>query len=280
MPGLPRPMHPKRRTPLWKLSGNDLPASAAMGCGHGGCSSSGRDAGQKHPAERSAEPGRCQFRAAAGADADLPRSDAVCTLALLLQAMETCAVPIFAFLLVEGVEHTSSLRNCALRVAGLAVLSELPYNLATSGKLLDTTSRNPVFGLVVCLVMVYLYQKFPEKNAPHLLLRVLVTAAAVIWCSMLSIRYGNSTVAFSPRCGRSGAKAPSRALWARQCPSCAASSRCSSWLRRWAFWPFTFTTVKKARKTASSIIWRIRHCCWSSAQQGGFCSEPVPRFQS
>lgn len=42
--------------------------------------------------------------------------------------------------------------------------------------------------------MVYLYQKFPEKNAPHLLLRVLVTAAAVIWCSMLSIRYGNSTV--------------------------------------------------------------------------------------
>lgn len=68
------------------------------------------------------------------------------TLALLLQAMETCAVPIFAFLLVEGVEHTSSLRNYALRVAGLAVLSELPYNLATSGKLLDTTSRNPVFG--------------------------------------------------------------------------------------------------------------------------------------
>lgn len=105
------------------------------------------------------------------------------TLALLLQAMETCAVPIFAFLLVEGVEHTSSLRNYALHVAGLAVLSELPYNLATSGKLLDTTSRNPVFGLVVCLVMVYLYQKFPEKNAPHLLLRVLVTAAAVIWCS-------------------------------------------------------------------------------------------------
>ena len=77
------------------------------------------------------------------------------TLALVLQAMETCAVPIFAFLLVEGVEHTSSLRNYALRVAGLAVLSELPYNLATSGKLLDTTSRNPVFGLVVCLVMVY-----------------------------------------------------------------------------------------------------------------------------
>lgn len=38
MPGLPRPMHPERRTPLWKLPGNDLPASAAMGCGHGGCS--------------------------------------------------------------------------------------------------------------------------------------------------------------------------------------------------------------------------------------------------
>lgn len=116
------------------------------------------------------------------------------TLALVLQAMETCAVPIFAFLLVEGVEHTSSLRNYALRVAGLALLSELPYNLAMSGKLLDTTSRNPVFGLLVCLVMVYLYQKFPEKSASHILLRVLVTVAAVVWCSMLSIRYGNSVV--------------------------------------------------------------------------------------
>lgn len=202
------------------------------------------------------------------------------TLALLLQAMETCAVPIFAFLLVEGVEHTSSLRNYALRVAGLAVLSELPYNLATSGKLLDTTSRNPVFGLVVCLVMVYLYQKFPEKNAPHLLLRVLVTVQQSSGVPCCPSGMETARWSFSPRCGRSGAKAPSRALWARQCPSCAASSRCSSWLRRWAFWPFTFTTVKKARKTASSIIWRIRHCCWSSAQQGGFCSEPVPRFQS
>lgn len=67
----------------------------------------------------------------------------------------------------RGVEHTSSLRNYALRVAGLALLSELPYNLAMSGKLLDTTSRNPVFGLLVCLVMVYLYQKFPEKSASH-----------------------------------------------------------------------------------------------------------------
>lgn len=96
--------------------------------------------------------------------------------------------------------------------------------------------------------MVYLYQKFPEKNAPHLLLRVLVTAAAVIWCSMLSIRYGNSTVVLFAALWHSGAKAPSRALWARQCPSCAASSRCSSWLRRWAFWPFTFTTVKRPGK--------------------------------
>ena len=116
------------------------------------------------------------------------------TLALVMQALETCAVPIFAFLLVEGAQHTGSLRNYFFRVTGLALISEIPYNLAMSGKLLDWSSRNPVFGLVVCLVLLFFYRQFPEKKAGHLLMRGLVTIAALVWCSMLSIQYGSSTV--------------------------------------------------------------------------------------
>lgn len=116
------------------------------------------------------------------------------TLALVLQAIETCAVPIYAFLLVEGAEHTASFRNYFLRVTGLALLSEIPYNLAVSGMPVDWSSRNPVFGPVVCLVLLFFYRRFPEKKAGHLLLRGLVTAAALAWCSMLSIQYGSGLV--------------------------------------------------------------------------------------
>lgn len=116
------------------------------------------------------------------------------TLALVMQALETCAVSIFAFLLAEGVQHTSNFRDYCFRVTGLALLSEIPYNLAVSGMPVDWSSRNPVFGLVVCLVLLFFYRRFPEKKAGHLLLRGLVTAAALVWCSMLSIQYGSGLV--------------------------------------------------------------------------------------
>ena len=63
---------------------------------------------------------------------------AFATLALVLRAVATCAVPIFALLLVEGARHTGSFRNYFLRVAGLALLSEIPYNLAISGRVLSS----------------------------------------------------------------------------------------------------------------------------------------------
>ena len=53
---------------------------------------------------------------------------AIATAALVLQAMETVAVPLFAFLLVEGFLHTSDWKKYLLRVAGLAVLTEIPFD--------------------------------------------------------------------------------------------------------------------------------------------------------
>lgn len=114
----------------------------------------------------------------------------IATVALALQALETCAIPVFAVLLLEGFQYTSDLKNYLLRVAGLAVLSELPYNLAMSGKLLDLSSRNPVFGLVLGLILLYFYQRYEEKSFQNFLIKVLVAVAAVLWTGMLRIDYG------------------------------------------------------------------------------------------
>ena len=112
------------------------------------------------------------------------------TVSLVCQAMETCAVPLFAFLLVEGFRHTSDLKRYVLRVLTLALVSEIPFNLALSGKLLDFSSRNPVFALVLALVMLYLFGLYAEKSARNTFMKALVAAAALIWPMMLRIEDG------------------------------------------------------------------------------------------
>ena len=77
------------------------------------------------------------------------------TIALFCQVLETCAVPLFSFLLVEGFLRTRSFEKYLIRVGAVALISELPYNLAYGGKILELSSRNPVFCLFICIVMLY-----------------------------------------------------------------------------------------------------------------------------
>lgn len=114
----------------------------------------------------------------------------VASLALVLQAASTCAIPIFAFMLIEGAEHTSDFTRYILRILSLAILSELPYNLAMSGKLVDTTSRNPAFAMAVGLLMLYFYHRFQADGLLNILVKAVVTLAAAGWCFMLQIETG------------------------------------------------------------------------------------------
>jgi len=116
------------------------------------------------------------------------------TASLVLQALETCAVPLYALMLVEGVQNTSNFPAYFKRILGLAVLCEVPYNLAMHGKLLFLSNRNPVFALVMCLVMLYLFGRFPEEKKTNGLIKVVITVAAIAWCEMLKIEYGSATV--------------------------------------------------------------------------------------
>ena len=126
-----------------------------------------------------------------------PGAMAIATVALVLQAVETCALPIFAWLLVSGFQHTKSGKMYLLRLAGLALLTELPYNLAMGGKLLDMSSRNPVFGLMLALVMLYFCRRYEGAGFKNLLIKGVVILAAVLWCSILRIDHGVPLVVVS-----------------------------------------------------------------------------------
>ena len=110
----------------------------------------------------------------------------IATIALVLQAVETVAVPIFVFLLFEGFLHTSDWKKYLGRVAGLAVLAEIPFDLAMSGKILETGTQNPVFGLVLCMVLLYLWKRFEGKK----LICVVMALAGLLWALMLKVDHG------------------------------------------------------------------------------------------
>lgn len=126
-------------------------------------------------------------------DAD-PSIMGMATLALVFQAVQTCAAPIFAFLLVEGFCHTSNVKNYLLRVACVAVVSEIPYNLAMGGVWFDFTTRNPVFALVLGMVMMMLYGRYQEPGIKNFGIKTLITLAAILWANMLAIQDGNCLI--------------------------------------------------------------------------------------
>lgn len=119
-----------------------------------------------------------------------PGAMAIATAALVMQAIEGCAVPIFAFLLVEGFCHTKDWKKYALRIAGVAILSELPYNLVAGGKILDMTGRNPVFGLLLGMAVLYFCRRYEEKGAKNTMVKLCVIAAAILWAEILQVEHG------------------------------------------------------------------------------------------
>ena len=110
----------------------------------------------------------------------------VATIAIVLQATETVAVPIFVFLLFEGFQHTSDWKKYLTRVAGLALLTEIPYDLAMNGKILELGTQNPVFGLVLCFVLLLLFRRFEGKK----LICIIMALAGFVWALMLRIDHG------------------------------------------------------------------------------------------
>lgn len=119
-----------------------------------------------------------------------PNVMAMASLALVLEAVTTCAVPIYCFLLTEGFTRTASLKNYAIRVAVLAVLTEIPFNLAMSGEWLDLSSRNPVFAMLLCLAVLYFFDRYRERSLANICVKVIVVVAAFLWAAMLSISEG------------------------------------------------------------------------------------------
>lgn len=133
------------------------------------------------------------------------------TVGSILQIIYYCAIPIFSFLLVEGVKHTASIRDYAIRVGILALATELPYNLCMTGNVLGAISLegglhfdmakfslSPVFGTLLCLVLLIFFRQYAEKNAKNMFIKVMVWLVAFLWVAMLHIDDANRMLVIVP----------------------------------------------------------------------------------
>lgn len=73
------------------------------------------------------------------------------------------AYPIFAFLLVEGFFHTENLWRYLLRLLGVAILSEIPFNLMYGGSVVYPFHQNVIWTYVIALLFLILLEEFKER---------------------------------------------------------------------------------------------------------------------
>lgn len=112
------------------------------------------------------------------------------TAALVMQALETCAIPIFAYLLVDGFEKFKTNRKGFLFLLVTAVVSEIPHNFVVSGQLLYTRTRNPAIALVIAAAVLYFFYRYSENSFKNVLIKIGVGLAAVLWVIALNVDHG------------------------------------------------------------------------------------------
>ncbi len=117
----------------------------------------------------------------------LPAPASKAPLYVLCRRVGRTSFPIYCFLISEGAVRTEDRRRYALRLFATGLLSEIPFSLASSGKVLDFEDTNVFFSLLLGLISICLHDLCRESSgkgiagtAASLLCTAACCAAAVL----------------------------------------------------------------------------------------------------
>ncbi len=106
---------------------------------------------------------------------------------LWLRYVGRLAMPIYAFLLVQGYRHTRNYSRYVIRMTVFALLSELPYDFLFRGTWLEFGNQNVLFTLLCALLVM----KALDASAKSRNIFLFIIALALIWLPyFLNFDYG------------------------------------------------------------------------------------------
>lgn len=110
------------------------------------------------------------------------------TAAVICEAISWASIPLYAWFLYTGFRETSNAGFYLLRLVILACVCEVPYDMVTYGKPIDWSSQNPVFGLAIALVVLWLLDSLERySKSVRIVLSVLVILVGLLWVMMFNI---------------------------------------------------------------------------------------------
>ena len=107
----------------------------------------------------------------------------------LLRILGRIAFPIFAYTLVEGFIHTHDLKKYMIRLGAFALVSEIPFDLAVSGKMIEFGHQNVFFTLFLGVVMLSLYVR-----TNNTIKQLAVVAITVFISRFLNVDYSGMAI--------------------------------------------------------------------------------------
>lgn len=94
------------------------------------------------------------------------------------------AFPIFSFMIVEGFLHTHNLRKYLCRLFLFAIISEIPYDLANTGTVLEISKQNVLWTFIIAIIMMWTLERIRtkiESNVKYILLTIIVISISALF---------------------------------------------------------------------------------------------------
>lgn len=107
----------------------------------------------------------------------------------ILRIIGRLSFPIFCFLLVEGYFYTKNIYKYTIRLFLFALISEIPYDLAFSGNIIDFSGQNVFFTLLLGLIAIWSFDIISDKSKG-----VVCLIACFIAAELLSTDYAGGGV--------------------------------------------------------------------------------------
>lgn len=130
-------------------------------------------------------------------------ADDISTMRMILLLTSYVALPIFAFLTLEGVFHTSSCRKYVLTTLIAAVIAEPFYDYVRTGQWFvfdGEGAQNVLFSIAITQVMVYFLKRTEQGKMWGVVVKVMMIVAGLFWTSLARSQYGTALIFFAAIC--------------------------------------------------------------------------------